>query len=58
MPYAIRKRDTKFVVINTETHKVKGTHTSRPKAERQIALLRGIEHGWKPTGKPARKRRK
>lgn len=56
MPYAIRKRDTKFIVINTETNKVKGTHTSRIKAQRQINLLRGIEKGdWKPTGKKARK---
>jgi len=56
MPYAVKKRATKFVVINTETNKVKGTHSSRAKAERQLNLLRGIEHGgWKPTGKPARK---
>ena len=54
MPYAIRKRDSKFVVINTETGKVKGTHDTRTKAELQINLLRGIEHGWKPTGAPAR----
>lgn len=55
MPYAIRKRDTKFAVINTETGKTKGTHTSRIKAQRQVNLLRGVERGWKPTGKKARK---
>ena len=55
MPYAIRKRDTKFAVINTETNKVKGTHASRIKAQRQVNLLRGVEAGWKPTGKKARK---
>ncbi len=29
--------------------------TTRAKAERQINLLRAVEHGWKPTGKPARR---
>ena len=29
--------------------------TTRAKAQAQLNLLRGIEHGWKPTGKPARK---
>lgn len=56
MPYAIRKRDSKQVVINTETGKVKGTHTTKAEAQRQVNLLRGVEHGWKPTGKPAKKR--
>jgi len=55
MPYAIRVRDDKFVVINTDTGDVKGTHESHIKAERQMRLLYGIEHGWKPTGAKARK---
>jgi len=55
MPYAIRKANSKFKVVNTETGKVKGTHTSRIKAQRQVNLLRGVERGWKPTGKKARK---
>lgn len=54
MPYAIRARNEKFVVINTNTGQVKGTHATRTKAQLQINLLRGIEHGWKPTGKKAR----
>lgn len=37
---------------------VKAKHTTKVKAERQARLLRGIERGWKPTGKPARKRGK
>jgi len=57
MPYAIRKRDDKFVVINTDTGHVKGTHASRAKAQLQINLLRGVEHGWKPTGAKARSKR-
>lgn len=55
MPYAIRKQNTKFAVVNTETGKTKGTHNSRMAAQRQMNLLRGVEHGWKPTGKKARK---
>jgi len=55
MPYSIQKRGEKYVVINTETKDVKGTHDSKIKAQRQINLLRGIEHGWEPSGRPARK---
>lgn len=56
MPYDIDKRGNKWVVYNTETGSVKGRHDTEEKAQRQINLLRGIEHGnWKPTGKPARK---
>ena len=57
MPYAIRKRGEKWVVINTETMDVKGTHSTETKAQLQINLLRGIEHGWKPTGAKARSKR-
>ena len=56
MPYAIRKRGEKWVVLNTDNGRVKGTHDTETKAQLQINLLRGIEHGgWKPTGKEARK---
>jgi hypothetical protein len=57
MPYAIRKRGKKWAVVNTETGKVKGTHDSKSKAQKQINLLRGVEHGWHPTGAPARKKK-
>jgi len=36
---------------------VKAKSTTKVKAQRQTRLLRGVEHGWKPTGKPARKRK-
>lgn len=49
MPYKIVKRGKKYVVINKETGKVKGTHSSKEKALAQMRLLYGIEHGWKPT---------
>lgn len=55
MPYDIEKRGEKFVVFNTETKDVKGRHDSKIEAQRQINLLRAIEHGWEPTGAPARK---
>jgi len=55
MPYAIQKRGDKWVVLNTETKDVKGRHDSKIKAQRQINLLRAVEHGWEPTGAKARK---
>lgn len=64
MPYDIeirRRGKTKrkvYLVRNTRTGALKGTHETRKGADRQLSLLRGIEGGkWKPTGKPARKRR-
>ena len=32
--------------------------TTKKKAQRQLNLLRAIEHGWRPSGKPARDARK
>lgn len=33
---------------------VKSKKTSKENAEAQARLLRGVEHGWKPTGKKRR----
>lgn len=55
MPYAVRKQGDKWITYNTETGQKKGTHDSKAKANRQMRLLYGVEHGWKPTGKPAKK---
>jgi len=49
MPYAIRKRDSKFVVINKNTGKVKSTHPSRTKALNHMRLLYHVEAGGKLT---------
>jgi len=49
IPYSIRKSESKFKVVNTESGDVKGVHDSKEKAEKQISLLRGVEHGWKPS---------
>ena len=48
MPYAIRKKGDDFAVVNTETGKVKGTHDTKADAQKQINLLRGVEHGMVP----------
>ena len=37
---------------------VKAKSTTKAKAKRQERLLNAVEHGWKPTGKSARKRKK
>lgn len=58
MPYAIRRRGTKYQVVNTETGDVKAESTSKAKAERQLKLLRGVEHGWTPTGEADKYTRK
>lgn len=55
MPVKIRKVDGYKV---THGGKVSAKKTTKEKAEAQANLLRGIEHGWKPTGKPARKKKK
>lgn len=51
MPYKIIKKKRKWYVYNKDTGKLKGTHTTREKAEAQVRLLYGVEHGWKPTNK-------
>ncbi|KKN82245.1 hypothetical protein LCGC14_0310580 [marine sediment metagenome] len=55
MPFALQKRGDVWKVVNTDTGQVKGTHESKIKGQRQLNLLRGIKHGFKPTGRPARK---
>lgn len=51
MPYKIEKKENKFLVINEDTGKVKGTHDTKEKAVAQMKLLYGIEHGLKPKRK-------
>ena len=57
MPVKIRKtKRGKYKVSTPGGTKAKGT--TRAKANRQANLLRGVEHGWRPTGRPARDKRK
>ncbi len=53
MPVKVRKVDGFRV---STPGGVKAKRTTKVKAERQATLLRAVEHGFKPTGKPARKR--
>ena len=55
MPVKIRKVDGYRV---STPGGVKAKSTTKKKAQRQANLLRAVEHGWKPTGKPARDKRK
>ena len=55
MPVKIKKVDGYKV---THGGKVSAKKTTRKKSEAQARLLRGIEHGWHPTGAKARTRKK
>jgi len=51
MPYTIRKVDGYRV---SSPHRVHAKRTTKKKAEAQVRLMQGVEHGWKPTGAPPR----
>jgi len=53
MPVKIGRRGSRYRV--THGGKVSAKGTTRRKAQRQANLLRGIEHGWHPTGRKARR---
>lgn len=48
MPYKIRQRGGRYEVVNSATGRVHARHTTKRKAEAQVRLLRGIEHGLVP----------
>lgn len=50
MPYSVRKKGSRYEVVNTATGDVKARSTSKAKAERQLRILKGIERGWEPSG--------
>jgi len=56
MPY--RREGNKVMHQKGGKWSVKQTCSSPAAALKAISLLRGVEHGWKPTGKPARKKKK
>jgi len=56
MPY-VRKGRTIYKKTASGLKK-KQTAKSVAAAKRALNLLRGVEHGWKPTGKPARKKKR
>ena len=51
MPYRIVKLKSGKVKV-LSPHGTRAKATSLPKAKRQVRLLQGIKHGWRPTGKP------
>ena len=53
MPVSLEKLANGKVRVSTP-HGTKAKGTSLLKAKRQKRLLNAVEHGWKPTGKPAK----
>jgi hypothetical protein len=53
MPYHTESAGKGKVRVESP-HGVKAKSTTPAKAKRQMNLLRGVDHGWKPTGKAAR----
>jgi hypothetical protein len=49
MPWKVRRVKGGFRVSSPSG--VKARRTTKAKAKRQVRLLRGIEHGWKPRRK-------
>ncbi len=56
MPVTVKKINGKYRVSTPSGTKAKGTTLA--KAKGQANLLRAVEHGWKPTGKRSRLRKK
>lgn len=52
MPVKIKKVKGGYRV--STPHGTKAKHTTKAKAMAQERLLNAVEHGWHPTGKPAR----
>jgi hypothetical protein len=51
MPYEIKKHaHGDYSVVNKTTGQVYSKHTTKTKAEAQVRLLRGVEHGMTPRG--------
>lgn len=52
MPVSIHKADGGYRV--STPHGVHAKHATKANAKRQRNLLNAVEHGWEPTGAPAR----
>ena len=55
MPVSVRKTGGGHYRVSTP-HGVKAKATSLKKAKAQQRLLNAVDHGWKPTGKKAKRR--
>jgi len=63
MPAVVRKRGKRWAIVNKDTGKVVGSSTTKAKAQasanaRNAAHFTKGKDQWKPTGKPARYKRK
>ena len=56
MPVSVRRTSGNEYRVSTPSG-VKAKATTKAKAESQKRLLNAVEHGWKPTGKPAKRKR-
>jgi len=54
MPWTIRKVGGGYRVTGGRG-RVHARRTTKTKARRQVNLLRAVKHGWKPTGRRARR---
>ena len=55
MPTSIQKRGTGYVVVEKATGAVKSHHATKAKAQASQRAREGARHGWRPTGKPAKR---
>jgi len=53
MPVTVKKASGGGYRVSTP-HGVKARHATKENAMRQERLLNAVEHGWHPTGAPAR----
>jgi hypothetical protein len=57
MPVSIRKNKGGSYRVSTP-NRVHAKHTTKAKAKSQERLLNAIDHGWTPTGKKAKRKKK
>jgi len=55
MPYKVKGRT---VYVKRDGWQKKATAKSPASAKRMVRLLYGVEHGWVPTGRPAKRTKK
>jgi hypothetical protein len=54
MPYEVKKTKSGWGVQNSSSGEWHSKNTTEEKAKSQANLLRGIKHGWQPTGKKSK----
>ena len=57
MPTKVTKTESGKYRVSTPAGGIKAKGTTKAKAEAQERLLNAVEHGFKPTGRPARRGR-